>query len=123
MTNENKSNITTLEVKDYSLIIAVVNKGLTDLVTSASRKAGGKGGTIMVARGSGNPNIAKFYGLAIQPEKEVVFIVVDRSIKDTVLKAIYDEAGLATKGQGIVFSLPISDAIGLTPLDESKKQS
>ncbi len=102
--------------KKYSLLIIIINKGSTDLVMNAARKAGSTGGTIAVARGTGNPNVAKFYGIAIQPEKEMVFIVVDVTIKDKVMKQIYDEAGLETVGQGIIFSLPITDAVGFDPL-------
>ncbi len=102
--------------KNYSLLIVIINKGSTDLVMNAARKAGSTGGTIAVARGTGNPDVAKFYGIAIQPEKEMVFIVVDVEIKDKVMKQIYDEAGLGTAGQGIIFSLPITDAVGFDPL-------
>ncbi|MFA6861999.1 MAG: P-II family nitrogen regulator [Bacilli bacterium] len=109
-------------VKKQSLIVTIVNKGSTDLVMNAARKAGGKGGTITIARGTGNPDLAKFYGLAIQPEKEMVFIVVDDTIKDKVMKQIYDEAGISTQGQGISFSVPITDAIGLNPLNEDQDQ-
>lgn len=105
---ENKEN--------YSLLVCIVNKGTTDLVMNAARQAGSTGGTIAVARGTGNPELAQFYGLAIQPEKEMVFIVVKKEIKDKVLKAVYDQAGLSTQGQGIIFSLPILDAVGLEPL-------
>lgn len=106
------------EDKKYSLLIVVINKGSTDLVMNAARKAGSTGGTIAVARGTGNPDVAKFYGIAIQPEKEMVFIVVDANIKDKVMKQIYDEAGLESVGQGIIFSLPISDAVGFDPLPQ-----
>ena len=61
--------------------------------------------------------------LAIQPEKEIVFIVVDKTIKDAVMKKIYDDAGIATQGQGIIISLPITDAVGLTPIDEDKEEN
>jgi nitrogen regulatory protein PII len=88
--------------QDYSLLLAVVNKGNTDLVMNAARKAGGQGGTIAVARGTGNPELAKTYGLVIQPEKELVFIVVNSSIKEKVMAQIYEEAGLETKGSGIL---------------------
>ena len=94
----------------YELILAIVNKGSTDLVMNA-------------ARGTGNPELAKFYGLAIQPEKEIVFIVVDKTIKDAVMKKIYDDAGIATQGQGIIISLPITDAVGLIPIDEDKEEN
>lgn len=107
----------------YELILAIVNKGSTDLVMNAANAAGGRGGTISVARGTGNPELAKFYGLAIQPEKEIVFIVVDKTIKDAVMKKIYDDAGIATQGQGIIISLPITDAVGLTPIDEDKEEN
>ncbi|MCI5670452.1 MAG: P-II family nitrogen regulator [Bacilli bacterium] len=107
----------------YELILAIVNKGSTDLVMNAANAAGGRGGTISVARGTGNPELAKFYGLAIQPEKEIVFIVVDKTIKDAVMKKIYVDAGIATQGQGIIISLPITDAVGLTPIDEDKEEN
>ncbi len=118
--NETKKEIVTQGQEDlhkdkneYSLILAIVNKGNTDLVMEAARKAGAKGGTITVARGTGNPNLAKEYGIVIQPEKEMVFIVVPKDTKDAVMKAVYDEAGIKTKGMGIVVSLPILDTVGL----------
>lgn len=105
---------------NYELVLAIVNKGTTDLVMSAARKAGSTGGTISVARGTANPDMAKFYGIAIQPEKEVVFIVVPSKIKDQVMQKIYEEAGLDNKGQGIIISLPITDAVGLPPLNKEE---
>lgn len=108
--------------KNYELIIAIVNKGSTDLVMNAANEAGARGGTITVARGTGNPDLAEFYGIVIQPEKEVVFIVVDRNLKDQVMKKIYDQAGIGSAGQGIIVSLPITDAVGLTPVAEINKE-
>ncbi|MFA6829233.1 MAG: P-II family nitrogen regulator [Bacilli bacterium] len=116
--NQNNGKEVISEKREYSLILAIVNKGNTDLVMQAARKAGSRGGTISVARGTGNPELAKTYGLVIQPEKEMVFIVVSNDIKDEVMKQIYDDAGISTQGSGIIVSLPISDAIGLDPLDE-----
>lgn len=115
---EEKTN----EEKEKSLVLAIVNKGNTDLVMHAARKAGSRGGTISIARGTGNPELAKTYGIVIQPEKEIVFIVVDKDIKDQVMKQIYDEAGIGKKGMGILLSLPISDAIGLNPIDETPEE-
>ncbi len=106
----------------YELVLVIVNKGTTDLVMSAAWKAGSTGGTISVARGTANPDMTKFYGINIQPEKEVVFIVVPKTIKDKVMKQIYDDAGLSTKGQGIIISLPINDAVGLPAIKEEKKE-
>ena len=119
MNEENKEvevkeeTVGTVDKNEFSLVLAIVNKGNTDLVMEAARKAGARGGTITVARGTGNQELAKEYGIVIQPEKEMVFIVVSNDIKDAVMKAIYDEAGISTKGMGIVVSLPISDTVGL----------
>lgn len=101
-------------VKNFDLVVAIVNKGYTDLVMEASRDAGARGGTIMTARGTGNREIGDFYGIAIQPEKEVVFILTKREITDNVLKAIYEAAGLSTNGQGIAFAMPAGQTAGLT---------
>lgn len=102
------------ENKKYDLIIAIVNKGYTDLVMEASRKAGARGGTIMTARGTGNADMESFYGIAIQPEKEVVLILADRELTDKVLNGIYESAGLKTNGQGIAFALPAGRTTGIT---------
>lgn len=106
-----------MENNQHELIMAIVNKGLTDLVMEAARKKGARGGTISVARGTGNPELAKYYGIVIQPEKEIVFIVVKKDIKDEVMKAIYDDAGISSKGNGIIISLPISKTAGLESED------
>ncbi len=98
----------------YDLIITIVNRGYTDLVMEASRKAGARGGTILSARGTGNKEMELFYGIAIQPEKEVVLILTSRETSDKVLEKIYDEAGLETNGQGLAFAVPAGQVVGLT---------
>ncbi len=112
------------EKKEYSLLVCVVNKGCTDLVMEAAWKAGSRGGTITTARGTGNPEIASFYGIAIQAEKEMVFIVCETALKDGIMQKISDEAGLETRGQGIIFSLPVTDTVGINqdiPEDEENR--
>ncbi|MFA5686657.1 MAG: P-II family nitrogen regulator [Bacilli bacterium] len=100
-------------MKKFEVIICVVNNGFTDLVMDAARAEGAKGGTIFHARGTGNPEMEKFFGITISPEKEIVIILVEIKLKDTILKAINKAAGLETKGQGIAFSLPVSDVVGI----------
>lgn len=99
--------------KDYSVIFAIVNNGFTDLVMTAAKAAGARGGTIITARGTGNKSMEKFFGVLITPEKEIVMILVPKKIKDAVLLSINKEAGINTKGQGIAFSLPVSDVVGI----------
>lgn len=93
------------------LICCIINNGYSDLVMEAAKKKGAQGGTIMHARGTAAKETEKFFGIKISPEKEVVLIVVESEIKDEVLSSIYEEAGLDTKGQGIIFTLPVEDFV------------
>lgn len=100
-----------VESKKKELIVCIINNGYADLVMNAARRTGARGGTTFHARGTGNPDIEKFFGISISPDKEVVLIVIDKEIKDEVVAAIYKDAGLDTKGQGIVFTLPVDDFV------------
>ena len=108
------STVTNAIKKEYVAIFAVVNSGFTDLVMNAARANGARGGTIINARGTGNKEIEKFFGVVITPEKEIVVILVPSEICDSVITAINKEAGIDTKGQGIIFSLPVDDVAGLS---------
>jgi len=94
-----------------SLIIAIVNAGCSDLVMLGAKENGATGGTYFKGKGTGNPELEKFYGIEIKPEKEIVLIVVDNKIKEKVLKGIYKTAGLDTNGQGIVFAVPVDNVV------------
>lgn len=92
----------------YELVVCVVNAGFSQNVMEAARAAGAKGGTILRARGSANPESEEFFNIKIQPDKELVMILVPKSIKDDVEKAVYKEAGIADEAKGIIFSLPVN---------------
>ncbi len=98
---------------NYEVIFAIVNNGYTDLVMNAAKRAGARGGTIINARGTGNKEIEKFYGVIISPEKQIVMILVPKDIRDAVLEQITLEANIHSKGQGIAFSLPVDGVVGL----------
>ena len=95
------------EEKKFELVVCIVNAGFSQNVVEAARKAGARGGTILRGRGSANPEAEEFFGLTIQPDKELVIILVPASIKDEVLRTIYQESGLTKEGQGIAFTLPV----------------
>ena len=97
----------------YEVIFCIVNDGFSDVVMDAAREAGARGGTVMHARGTANREAEKFFGISVQPEKEIVMILVPAEIKDDVLRALYREAGLKTDGQGIAFAMPVDDAVGV----------
>ncbi len=47
-------------------------------------------------------------------------MVVPTEIKANVLNAIYKEMGMSKAAQGIAFSLPVTDTVGLVKVPEQK---
>ncbi|MBR3681755.1 MAG: P-II family nitrogen regulator [Clostridia bacterium] len=84
---------------------------------NAARKCGARGGTVLRGRGTANPEAESLFGIAIQPEKEIVMILVKKSLKNDILHALYKAVGLDTPGQGIAFTMPVESVVGLTVTD------
>ena len=100
------------EVK-FELIVVLVNSGFSEIVMDAAREVGARGGTIVRARGTGTKDMENRYNIVITPDKEMILILVKETIRDQMLSAIYKAAGLGTDGQGIAFSLPVNDLVGI----------
>ncbi len=98
----------------HECIVCIVNAGFSDAVMDAAKELGARGGTVVHARGTANQEAERFFRLTIQPEKEMVLILVPADIKDDILHALYRAVGLKTPGQGIAFSLPVDGVVGLT---------
>ena len=77
---------------DYELIFVVANEGYSDMIMDAARSAGAGGGTVI---------------------KEIHLLVAPAQGRNAIMKAIMEQAGLESKAQSIVFSLPVSHALGL----------
>lgn len=104
------------------LIITIVNKGFADQVMDAARPAGAQGGTVVHARGAGVKEAEHFFGITIQPEKEMVLILTRHETKRAIMETICREVGLNTEGRGIVFSLPVSDVMGLARMMREEEE-
>ena len=105
----------------FELIFCVVNSGFSQNVMEAARPAGAKGGTIVRARGTANPEAEEFYQISIQPDKEILWLIVPKEIKDDVMHKLYQDVGLATPSKGIAFSVPITHAVGLHEEEPAKE--
>ena len=100
-------------MNNYECIVCIVNHGFSDLVSEASKRAGATGGTVLSAHGTGNKDITEFFGVTVTPEKDIVLILVPKAIRDKVLTAVNEGAGMSTDGMGIAFSLPVADVVGI----------
>ena len=98
----------------HEVIFCIVNAGFSDAVMDAAKEFGARGGTVIRARGTANQEAEKKFGITVQPEKEAVMILVKSEIKDDILHALYKAVGLKTPGQGIAFTMPVDDVVGLS---------
>ena len=99
------------ETKSVMLVI-IVDKGNTETVMEAARSAGARGGTVVRAKGTG-AEIAKFFGVSISEEKEMVYIVAKREDRDAIMHAVMEKAGSNTDAHGVIFALPVDKTVGI----------
>ena len=97
----------------YEMIVCIVNAGFSEAVMDAAKEIGARGGTVLSARGTAAKEAERIFQITIQPEKEIVLILVPSKIRDRILHAVYQSVGLNTPGQGIAFALPVDSAVGL----------
>ena len=102
-----------MKTSEHEVIFAIVNSGYAEDVMEVAREKGVRGGTIINARGVVKEDAAAFFGITLHADKEILMMVVEKSIRDTVLNAIYKSMDMAKKARGIAFSLPVSDVAGL----------
>ncbi len=96
------------------LILAICNGGNADEVMNTAKLAGARGGTIIHARGSAQKDAEHFLGITIQPEKDVLMIIVDEETKNPIMQAISKNHGIGTKSHTVTISLPVDDVVGLS---------
>ena len=97
----------------HDLIVSIVNNGYSDAFMDTARAAGAAGGTVMHARGLTHEGMVKLFGISVQDEKEIIFILTSREKKAPIMQAVCEAHGLNSDARGIVFSLPVDDVMGL----------
>ncbi len=112
-----------LKGTEFELLMAIANQGYIDSVMNAARSANAGGGTVLHAKGTGFKSAEKFLGVSLSEEKEIILIVAKSSEKAAIMKAIMEKSGLSTKDRAIVFSLPVTAAIGLRVEDDPEDKA
>lgn len=97
----------------YQLIVAIVSQGRTTPLVTAAKQAGAEGATIVRGRGTGVHESAKFLGVPIEPEKDMLFVLIPRDETDAVLDAMIAAGNLDEPGKGIAFVLDVPRVAGI----------
>lgn len=98
---------------EYEAIFTVVDRGLGQEVVDAATSAGARGATIINARGSGIHEDTMFFSMRLEPEKEIVMIIIERERADKVVSTISETMRIDEPGKGIIFGMDINRASGI----------
>lgn len=110
-TDTNKEVI--MSERKYELILSVLNRGYVDAAMQAAKKAGAKGGTVVHARRVGFEDVENIFGFTIQPEKDIIMILADTSIRREVMQNLTEAVGINTEAKALLLSLPVDEISGI----------
>lgn len=116
--NKEQEQVKSMEEPRFSLVVAIAQKGSTELVVKAARSAGAGGGTIVHAKGLSEKNAAQFFGMSIASEQEMIFIVAKQKDEQAIMKAVMEAAGPKDSDVVGIFSLPVNNVVGLRSITE-----
>jgi len=95
------------------MIVAIVQRGKADRPIKAALKAGASSAVAFFGRGLGIRERLGLLGLAVQPEKEIVMIVVPETETNVVVRAMVRAGNLDQPGVGFLFVMPVEAMVGL----------
>ena len=97
---------------NFELIVTIVKKGFSDFVINEAKLAGATGATVIVGNGT-NDEKNEFLGMQISDQKEIIIIATKKRMRKKIMTAILNSQDFSKEGNGICFSMPITNAIGL----------
>ncbi len=99
-------------------IVSIVERGKADKVVDAAKKAGAKGATIFYGRGTGETEAKKFLKIQVESTKEIIIILTEVDKYKTIMDAMVEAGQLKKPGTGIIFTVPVTNLIGLHHREE-----
>lgn len=94
-------------------IVVIIDRGKGDRVVNVAKKSGATGATVFYARGTGELEAKRLFNLHIESSKEAVVILVEKPKIKAIMDAIIEAEKLKAPGMGIIFTVPVSNIIGL----------
>ena len=104
-----------MERPGHQLVVAIVAEELAAKVMDAARDAGGRAVTVVRGRGRDLVRPPTFFGMPIEPSREILYLVTDHASADRVMDAIRDAGELLRPGRGLAFAIELSRVDGLLP--------
>lgn len=96
----------------YHCLIVIVDKENSKKVIDSAESVSVRSSTILSARGGGIPKDF-YFPLTIEPQKDVVLIVVESNKLKSLSQVLKKDLDLEKPGTGVMFVLPVTEALGL----------
>lgn len=103
---------------DIKCMVAVVERGKANNIVEAAKKAGANGATIFYGRGTGESEVKKFLNMHVEASKEIIIILTEKEKYKSIMDAMVEAGDLKKPGTGIIFTLPVTNLIGLHHREE-----
>ena len=100
----------------FKLLVALVEDSKTEIVIEAARAEGATGTTIINnASGEGIEGSKTFFGLTLETQRDVIFMLVEEHLSRRILEKISLAGEFETqKGAGMAFQVDVEDVVGIT---------
>lgn len=103
---------------DVKCIVTIVERGKADKIVEKAKAAGATGATIMYARGTGETEAKRFLNIHIDSSKEIILILTEVEKHKQIMDAIVEAGKIKEAGTGIIFTVPVTNLIGLHHREE-----
>nr|VFJ88176.1 MAG: nitrogen regulatory protein P-II family [Candidatus Kentron sp. H]VFJ90185.1 MAG: nitrogen regulatory protein P-II family [Candidatus Kentron sp. H]VFJ96556.1 MAG: nitrogen regulatory protein P-II family [Candidatus Kentron sp. H] len=99
----------------FKLLIALVDDDRTNAIMEAAKQAGATGATVLnQARGEGMETNKTFFGLTLEPQRNVLLFLVEEHLSRAILETIEEVGEFNERGGGIAFQIDVEDAVGVS---------
>lgn len=105
----------------HKLLITIVKKSDGKQVVRATKEAGARGATVLLAKGSGIHEKKSFFGIPLSYEKEVVLTIAPGPVMETIADSVMKRVQLNQSGKGIGMIINVENVLGIVTLAPGSK--
>ncbi|MDU0894358.1 MAG: transcriptional regulator [Anaerococcus sp.] len=98
---------------NYQALYVIVDRHEGQKAVAIAQENGAKGATLIHGRGSAKEVKSILLNMNVEPEKDIVIMLVKNDIAENIKDAIYDKMNLDKENKGIIYSLPVMEVRGL----------
>ena len=99
---------------EYVCLYVIVDRHRGQEAIHIAQNNGARGATVIHGRGSSETVKSPiFLNMNIEPEKDLVIMLIKKELEDKIRDDIYKKMDLEKQGMGIIYSLPVTSVKGL----------